>query len=117
MKESTKAALWSFFIFPGGGHLYLGKWVSGIILAGITTAALAIVLGRIMQRANQIAEKLILGELPFDIGIIMEQVSLQTAVGDATLDMAWYILIATWLIAAIDAFRLGRVVDGKQINE
>jgi hypothetical protein len=80
----------------------------------IATAALIIILGRIMQRANQIAEQIVLGEIPFDIGIIMDLVSRQTALGDASLDISWYTLIAIWIIAALDAFRLGRAKDKQQ---
>lgn len=114
MKESTKSILWSVFIFPGAGHFYLKKWLPGAASAIIATAALIVILGRLMQRANQIAEKIILGEIPLDIGIIMDLVSRQTALGDTTLDLSWYALIAIWIIAALDAFRLGRAIDKQQ---
>ncbi|NNE63321.1 MAG: hypothetical protein HKN34_04495, partial [Gammaproteobacteria bacterium] len=87
MKESTKAVLWSVFIFPGAGHFYLRKWLPGAVSAIIATGALVVILSRVMERANQIAEKIILGEIPMDIGIIMELVSRQTALADATLDI------------------------------
>lgn len=70
-----------------------------------------------MERANQIAEKIVLGEIPFDIAIIMEQVSMQSAITDPALDTAWYVLAGIWLVAAIDAFRLGRAKDNQHTEK
>lgn len=114
MKESTKSILWSVFIFPGAGHFYLKKWLPGAVSAVIVTGALIVILTRVMERANQIAERIILGEIPLDIGIIMALVSKQNAQGDSMLDIAQYALVAVWIIAALDAFRLGRAIDKQQ---
>ncbi|MCP4432583.1 MAG: hypothetical protein GY806_16545 [Gammaproteobacteria bacterium] len=114
MKESVKAILWSVFIFPGGGHLYFKKWFAGVIFAAIATVALIVILARVVERASKIAEKIVLGEIPLDLAVIMEQVSMQTTLGDPTLDTAWYALIGIWIVAALDAFRLGRAVDKQQ---
>ena len=114
MKESTKSTLWSVFIFPGAGHFYLKKWLAGTVSAIIASAALVVILAGVIERANRIAEKIMLGEVPLDIGIIMDLVSRQTAQGDTTLDTAMYTLIAVWIIAALDAFRLGRAMDKQQ---
>ncbi len=108
MKESVKAALWSIFIFPGSGHFYLKKPVTGTIIVSITIAALLVILIRVMEMANQIADKIIRGEVPLDISIITDMVSRQSAQASSqVLDLATYVLIAIWLIAAIDAYRLG----------
>lgn len=112
MKESLKAVLWSIFIFPGGGHFYLKKPVVGTVMMGIAVAALLVVLSKVVERANQIAEKIVTGELPFDLLVITDMVSKQSELDDTQLlNMAWYGLIATWIIAAIDAYRLGRIKD------
>ena len=112
MKESLKAALWSIFIFPGGGHFYLKKWISGGLMAVISVGALAVILTKVIERANKIAEKIILGEIPYDISVITEMVMQQSRLdGSPVLNYAWYTLIAVWVIAAADAYRLGRRVD------
>ena len=114
MKESVKSTLWSVFIFPGAGHFYLKKWLSGIISSTIAALALIVIMARVLERANQIAEKIMLGEIPFDLAVIMERVSLQSTIADPALDTAWYALVGIWLVAAIDAYRLGRTKDNQQ---
>ncbi len=112
LKESVKSFLWSFFIFPGSGHFYLKKPVSGTIMCSIAIAALLVVLMRVVERANQIADKIIHGEIPPDFMIIADMVSKQSELANSqALNIAWYVLIAIWIIAAIDAYRLGRVKD------
>lgn len=112
VRESVKAALWSIFIFPGSGHFYLKKPVTGTIMVSIAIVALLIVLIGVVERANQIADKIIRGEVPLDLSIITDMVSKQAAQSNSlALDFATYVLIAIWVIAAIDAYRLGRAKD------
>ena len=114
MKESLIAALWSVFIFPGGGHFYLKKWLVGSIMSAVAVGALAVILTKIIERANQIADQIILGEIPFDLTVIVEMVTQQTkANGSPLMANAWYVLITVWLVAAIDAYRLGHQLDRK----
>ena len=112
MKESTKAALWSIFVFPGSGHFYLKRPVPGTIIVGVTLIGLIVVVNEAVKRAMQIVDKVILGEIPFDIIVILEQVSMQSAQADSQLlNITTYALVAIWLLAAIDAYRIGRRVD------
>lgn len=112
MQESTKAALWSIFIFPGGGHFYLKKLIVGSLMAGVAIAALLFVLIEVVERANAIADRILAGEVPLDLIVITDMVMKQTEQGSSqVIDFAWYSLIAVWLIAAIDAYRLGRKKD------
>jgi hypothetical protein len=112
MKESTKATLWSIFVLPGSGHFYLKKPVPGTIIVGVTLIALIVVVNEAVKRAMQIVDKVVLGEIPFDILVILEQVSMQSAQADSQLlNITTYALVAIWLFAAIDAYRIGRRVD------
>ncbi len=112
MKKAAKAALWSIFIFPGGGHFFLKKPLPGTMIVVFTVAALTVVVIKAVERAMQIVEKVESGEIPFDPILIAEQVSMQSMQADSQLlDIAWYLLIAIWLFAAIDAYRRGRIAD------
>lgn len=109
MKESVKAALWSIFIFPGSGHFYLKKPLAGTLAAGMTIAALVVILAKMMERATQIADKIVTGEVPLDLAVITELVAKQSELDQSQgLEMASYGLLAIWILAAIDAYRLGR---------
>ncbi len=112
MKESVKAALWSIFIFPGSGHFYLKKPLVGTLVAGIAIAALVVILAKMMERASQIADKIVTGEVPLDLAVITELVTKQSELGQSLgLEIASYGLLAVWVVAAIDAYRLGRKQD------
>lgn len=114
MKESVKAALWSIFIFPGSGHFYLKKPLVGTFAAGMTIAALVVILAKMMERASQIADKIVTGEVPLDLAVITELVSKQSEMDQSLgVEMASYALLAIWVVAAIDAYRLGRIKDRK----
>jgi len=112
MKNATKAVLWSIFIFPGSGHFVIKKPVPGAIILALTSAALIVVVTKAVERALQIVAKVENGEIPLDPIVIAEQVSIQSLQADSqALSIAWYILIGIWLIAAIDAYRVGRKID------
>ena len=114
MKNATKAALWSVFVFPGSGHFVLHKPIPGAAIISITLATLTVVVIKAVDRAMQIVDKIFLGEIPFDLSIILEQVSMQSARADSQLlDITTYTLVAVWLLAAIDAYRIGRRVDSR----
>lgn len=110
MKSAVKAALWSIFIFPGSGHFVLKKPISGTVIAGISLAALTVVVIEAVERAMQIVDKVITGEIPLDPLVIAEQVSMQSNQSQM-LHNAWYVLIIVWVFAAIDAYRRGRIQD------
>lgn len=109
MSKSIKAALLSALVFPGAGHFYLKKHLSGVILTGAALASLAVVISQAVARATQIAEKIRLGEVPLDIAAISELISKQpTGTAADQLNIATTVLIIIWLIGIIDAYRIGR---------
>ena len=117
MKEANKSALISAFIYPGVGHLYLRKWISGCLLVAIASWALFFIIGNIMARAMAITDKIISGQLEPDIAVI-RQLILQ-AQSDAVaqqLSTATTALIIVWIVGIIDSYRLGRAKDTQQQN-
>jgi hypothetical protein len=115
MKEANKSALISAFIYPGVGHLYLEKRISGCVLVAIATWALFIVIGNIMARAMAITDKIISGQIAPDIAVI-RQLLLQPQSDPLAqqLSTATTVLIIVWIIGIIDSYRLGRAKDTQQ---
>jgi len=112
MTNAVKAALWSIFVLPGSGHFFLKKPISGTAIVGLSLVALTVIVVKAVERANQIVDKILNGEIALDPLIIAEQVSMQSAqAGSNLLNIATYLLIAIWILAAIDAYRLGRIKD------
>ncbi len=115
MKEANKSALISAFIYPGVGHLYLRKKISGCLLVVIASWALFIVIENIMARAMEITDKIISGQVAPDIEVI-RQLILQPQ-SDAVaqqLSTATTALIIVWIVGIIDSYRLGRAKDTQE---
>jgi hypothetical protein len=91
MKRPIKAALLSGLVFPGVGHLYLKRYVRGILLA----AAAAVLSYFIISVAINTAS-------------ISNLVSRDTQGSENSSDIATIALFALWLIGIIDSYRAGR---------
>ena len=114
MKLSTKALLYSAAIFPGGGHFLLRHYVAAVAFALFSFGCLVALLSQLMQIANDISQGILSGELPFDIARILQAISAQTSQVIWTRDnLAIWLLVACWLIASADAYRLGLRADRK----
>jgi hypothetical protein len=112
VKKSTKAALLSAFVFPGVGHLYLKKYMAGVLLAGASFTAVYYLISNAVERAFEISEKIQSGDVQLDIEAITELVSLQSSSTDVPLfNIATSGLIICWLIGITDSYRVGRVRD------
>jgi TM2 domain-containing membrane protein YozV len=109
-----KAALLSAFVFPGGGHIYLKKYMAGVLLAGASFAAIYYLITKTVERAFEISEKLQSGDVQLDVQAITDLVSQQSSTADVKLmNIATTAFIICWLIGIIDSYRIGCVQDKK----
>jgi len=112
VKKSTKAVLLSACVFPGIGHIFLKKYIQGVVLAGVSLAAIYYLISKTVEVAIQIAEKIQSGDIPLDVDAIAALVSKQSIGSEAQLlNFATIALIICWLIGIIDCFRVGRLRD------
>ncbi|MFH0782615.1 MAG: hypothetical protein V2B20_11800 [Pseudomonadota bacterium] len=114
MKKSTRAALLSAFIFPGIGHIYLKKYVSGFLLLVASAGGIVFIVFKTVERALQIIEQMQSGSAVPDIAAIIELVSKQSS--DAgndvyLLNFATAAFLICWIIGIIDSKRVGRTLD------
>jgi len=77
MNKSNKAALFSALVFPGAGHFFLKRHISGAVIACAALVALYLIIANLLERAREIADKILSGEVGLDIATIMELVSRQ----------------------------------------
>lgn len=118
MSKSVKAVLFSALIFPGAGHFFLEKYIRGIVLTGITLVSLYFIIANIVERAQQIVDKILLGEVQPDIAVIAELVSQQPTGADAEfLNYVWTALIIAWLTGMADSYRVGRGQDKADVAD
>jgi TM2 domain-containing membrane protein YozV len=117
MKKSMKAALLSAFLFPGVGHIYLKRYIPGMVLVGVSLAGIYYLTSKTVERSLQIVEKIQSGDVPLDVTAITELVSKQPTGTEAQLlDIATTVIIICWLIGIIDSYRVGRGQDkNKQV--
>lgn len=109
MKKSTKAALLSAFVLPGMGHIFLKKYICGIVLSGVSLAGIYYLVSKTVERALQILEKVQTGDTPLDIATITALASQQPTGPEADLlNVATVAFIICWLIGIVDAYRIGR---------
>ena len=108
MNKSTKAALLSALVFPGAGHFYLKKHITGAILAVAALGSLCLVVANMVEKAQQIADKILSGEVPLDVAAITELLSKQPVGAEAQIvNIAWVVLIISWLLGIVDSYRIG----------
>ena len=114
MRKSTKAVLLSALVFPGIGHLYVKKYLPGLILITASFAAIYYLMSKTVENALQISAKIQSGTVPLDVEAINELVSAQSSGADAPLyNMATIALTVCWLVGIFDAYRLGRERDSE----
>jgi len=107
MKKSFKAALFSAFIFPGSGQLLLKKYPSAAFFALFASTGLYLLFNDLFSRAQQILEKVQRGEIAADLVTIIELVHQQLANTMESLSPALTILLITWLVSVVEAYRVG----------
>ena len=108
MKKSLKAALLSGLVFPGLGHIGLKQYLRGAILIVGTLVALYVIVSSAYQRALTIVDRINSGDVPVDSAAISEMLSNSASgAGDLMENVAVIVLVACWLFAIVDSYRIG----------
>lgn len=109
MRSSVKVLLYSGLVFPGAGYFVLGKMYRGGVALVITLGCLVFITSDIIHRATVIAEKIVQGEVPYDISIVREQILLTPGeLSDSTISLLTITIGLVWLISLIDGYYLAK---------
>ena len=108
MSRSTIAVLFSAFLFPGAGHIYLKKYLAGGLLIVAALAALVYFTALILEKAFRVSEQIMLGQLSPDFTTLMEQAEKIAAADSQPLVLTTYAFLACWIIGIVDAYRVGK---------
>jgi TM2 domain-containing membrane protein YozV len=111
VKKSTKAVLLSGLVFPGLGHLYLKRWVEGILLTGVAAYAAYFVVSITMGVALDIAQKIESGEVPSDIDSMTNLVTQQLSGSEQAMNIATIVWAACWVVGIVGSYWQGRTQD------
>ena len=111
MKKSAKAALLSGLVFPGIGHMYLKRYVHGIILSVGAASAVYFIASVVVKTALEVAGKIQSGGVPLDMGAIIDLVSEQSSGSEHSMNIAMIALAAFWVAGIADSYRQGRAQE------
>jgi hypothetical protein len=115
MKKSTMAALLSGLVFPGIGHFYLKRYVPGSIISGIAVACTYYIASIAIDRASQIVDKILRGEIQPDVVTITEMVSKQSAGSEGDwMNLVTLTLGGIWVVGIIAAYLAGQGEKDKE---
>ena len=114
MKKSVKAALLSALVFPGAGHIFLKKYIPGVLLMGASICGIYYITSKVVEQAMQITGKILSDGTQMDALAIAELVSRQPIAAEAyLLNIASALIFICWVIGIVDAYRVGRVQDNE----
>lgn len=111
MKKATKAALLSALVFPGCGHLYLKRWLTGVVLVGIAGYAIYRITSVILGVTRAVLQQVESGAVVGDIDTITRLVTQQMSGSEQATSVASTALLACWILGIVGAYWQGRVQD------
>ncbi|WP_022943180.1 hypothetical protein [Psychromonas hadalis] len=109
MNKALKATLLSALIFPGLGHLMLKRYPQALFLILSTSIACYLLIINVIETAMQVIHQIEQGEIGLTTAEISNALNLQ-GVSDysSNCNIAMIFIMFIWIIAAIDAYRLGK---------
>ena len=98
-------------VFPGVGHLYLKKYVFGLLLSIGAATATYFIVSSAVQTALEVVENIQGGSIPLEVGTITELVSQQSRASEDSTNIAMIVLFTFWVSGILDSFRVGRILE------
>jgi TM2 domain-containing membrane protein YozV len=111
LKKSIKAVLLSGLVFPGLGHLYLKRWVAGIVLFGVAAFAVYYISSIAMTIAVDVSRKIETGDIPADIATVTSVVSQQFSGMEQATNLASITLLVCWVTGVVGCYWQGQTQD------
>jgi len=112
MKLSTSAVIYSTIVFPGAGYFVVGYKKRAIFALTISLICLGFLMVEAFHKAQIIAEKIVMGTIPYDINIIREQIILTSGILDKqTITLITFCITTVWIVGIVDSYRIGRIQE------
>lgn len=100
--KRPRAILLSALVFPGTGHLLLGRKLRGALFFAPALIALLLVIRNIIERTDAVMAQINSGALPLDVQLITEKVAAMSASDGPGMTIAVGVLAACWIAALLD---------------
>lgn len=115
MKLSVKVLIYSGLVFPGAGYFILEKTRRGVMAFATTISCLVFIMREIFHRANIVAEKIVHGDIAYDITVIREHILLTPGtLSEGTMNTLSIIIGAVWFISMLDSYYQARRQETRQ---
>lgn len=111
MKKSTKAALLSGLVFPGAGQMYLKRWVSGALLAGIAAYAIYTVVSVVMRVTREVVLQVESGAVAASVESLSAAVTQQLSGSEQATDVATTTFMVCWIVGIVGAYIQGHLQE------
>jgi TM2 domain-containing membrane protein YozV len=111
LKKSTKAVLLSGLVFPGLGHFYLKRWVTGVVLSGVAAFAVYYISSIAMTIALDVSRRIETGAIPADIATVTNVVSQQFSGIEQATNLASITLLVCWVTGVVGSYWQGQTQD------
>jgi hypothetical protein len=111
MQKSTKAALLSAFVFPGAGLLWLKKYGHAAIFIIPAIAVIFYILSETKKIANALSTRIVDGSIPYDISVILSEITKMTHNPALHLSEAMWLFIACLVVSAVMSYSVGKKMD------
>ena len=116
MQKSTKAALYSAFILPGAGLLWLKQYWSAAILMTPAIIAAIYIFRITLSVAQQLAEKISNGSLPMDSAALSGLIVKMMSQPELYVNEAKWVFIICWGASIALSYFAGKKKDSPAPN-
>ncbi|MGD8796734.1 MAG: hypothetical protein PVH51_07765, partial [Thiohalophilus sp.] len=107
MKKSTKAVLLSGLVFPGLGHIYLKRYLVGLVLLCIAGIAIFTITETTINIALEVVGEIETGNLALDSQSITQLVEQRSREAEQSTNLQLWVFMACWIFGIIDSYRIG----------
>ncbi|MBT7410233.1 MAG: hypothetical protein HN826_11070 [Methylococcales bacterium] len=116
MKLSTKAVIYSGFVFPGAGYFFVNNKKKGFICFATILVCLSFIMYEANYKVQIIAQNIMSsGVVPMDIDLIRAQVAtVPGIVPPAVLSIMSLVIVLIWGIGIFDSYRRGKKLDDQK---
>jgi len=103
--------LLSGLVFPGLGHLYLKRWVTGVVLSGVAAFSVYYMSSIALTIALEVSRRIETGAIPADIATVTNVVSQQFSGMEQATNLASITLLVCWVTGVVGSYWHGQTQD------
>ena len=105
MNKPAKAAMMSFFIYPGAGQFFLKKYLSSGIFITLFSIPFLWTLFDVFEKTNLLMKNVVENNLPVDAATLTEVFSTLVSEHTQSVDNKALVMMIIWLVSTVHAYR------------